>query len=126
VAVAWTGSSLSLTGGFSVDLTHHVRHAIGGLMWGFSSALFDDPQTQPSDPEAQAALLTQMAAKYPNLVQIAMATAHDEESVVGHGCDDQFEFALDLVLDGFERLHRLAWTSTDQRHCSDHRRTLGA
>ena len=32
--------------------------------------------------------------------------AHDERSVVGPGCDDQFEFefALDLLLDGFERL----------------------
>ena len=32
--------------------------------------------------------------------------SHDEGSVVGGGCDDQFEFefALDLVLDGLERL----------------------
>lgn len=31
--------------------------------------------------------------------------AHDEGSVVGQGCDDQFEFALDLLLDGFDNLH---------------------
>jgi hypothetical protein len=33
--------------------------------------------------------------------------------MVGRGCDDQFEFefALDLMLDGFERLHRAGWTS---------------
>ena len=32
--------------------------------------------------------------------------AHEEGSVVGGGCDDQFEFefALDLILDGLERL----------------------
>jgi hypothetical protein len=31
---------------------------------------------------------------------------HDQESVIGGGCDDQFEFefALDLMLDGLERL----------------------
>lgn len=33
---------------------------------------------------------------------------HDPESVVGGGCDDQleFEFGLDTLLEGFERLHR--------------------
>jgi hypothetical protein len=33
--------------------------------------------------------------------------------VVGRGCDDQFEFefALDLLLDGIERLHAEGWTS---------------
>ena len=32
--------------------------------------------------------------------------SHDDTSVVGPGCDDQFEFefALDLMLDGLERL----------------------
>ena len=34
---------------------------------------------------------------------------------VGSGCDDQFEFefALDLLLDGFERLQQQGWTSTN-------------
>jgi hypothetical protein len=34
------------------------------------------------------------------------AITHDQASVVGVGCDDQFEFefALDLMLDGLERL----------------------
>jgi hypothetical protein len=29
--------------------------------------------------------------------------------------DDQFEFALDLLLDGIERLRQQEWTSTNQR-----------
>ncbi len=35
-----------------------------------------------------------------------MEISHDAESVVGKGCDDQFEFefSLDLILDGLERL----------------------
>jgi hypothetical protein len=39
--------------------------------------------------------------------------AHDEESAVGPRCDDQFEFefALDLLLDGFDRLHQQGWSS---------------
>ena len=42
--------------------------------------------------------------------------SHDEQSVVGPGCDDQFEFefSLDILLDGFERLHLQGWSSTNQ------------
>jgi hypothetical protein len=49
-------------------------------------------------------------------MEIAMAAAHEDESVVGSGCDDQFEFefALDLLLEGFERLHQQGLTSTSQ------------
>jgi hypothetical protein len=40
------------------------------------------------------------------VVQDALAVYHDAASVVGAGCDDQFEFefALDLLLDGLDRL----------------------
>lgn len=103
-------------GGFSVDLTHHVMHAIGGRMWGFTQELFEDPASQtdaPAEvPEAAAAMLRQMAERYPNIMAVARSATHDG-SVVGRGCDDQFEFefALDLLLDGFERLHARGWTS---------------
>ena len=99
-------------GGFSVDLTHHVMHAMGSRILGFTQELFDDSQSV--DPEVQAVMFREMAGKYPYVTEIAMAAAHDEESVVGQGCDDQFEFefALDLLLDGFERLRQQGWTST--------------
>jgi hypothetical protein len=47
-----------------------------------------------------------MAAVYPNITKVVLQVNHDEASVVGSGCDDQFEFefALDLMLDGLERL----------------------
>jgi hypothetical protein len=112
-------TGMFLAGGFSVDLTHHVMHALGGRMWGFTQELFDDsagPEAEPpaeTPPEARAAMLTQMAERYPNIVAVATSMTHEEGSVVGHGCDDQFEFefALDLLLDGFERLHEQNWTS---------------
>lgn len=112
-------AGMFLAGGFSADLTHHVMHAIGGRMWGFTQELFDD-QSRPTaestaevPPEAHAAMMQQVAERYPNIAAIATATAHDESSVVGHGCDDQFEFefALDLLLDGFERLNEQGWSS---------------
>lgn len=55
--------------------------------------------------------------RYPNILQVAMAARHDEGSGVGRGCDNQFEFefALDLLLDGFERLHGQGWNSTQAK-----------
>ena len=103
-------------GGFSVDLTHHVMHALGSRMWGFAQDLFDDTASANLDPEARTAMIAQMAGTYPHVVEVAMRAAHDEQSVVGPGCDDQFEFefALDILLDGFERLHLQGWSSTNQ------------
>jgi AcrR family transcriptional regulator len=99
-------------GGFSADLTHHVMHALGSRMWGFTQELFDS--STDSDPQVQAAMLRQMADRYPYIVEMATAGSHDENSIVGEGCDDQFEFefALDLLLDGFERLREQGWTSS--------------
>ncbi|MCX6497364.1 MAG: TetR/AcrR family transcriptional regulator C-terminal domain-containing protein [Arthrobacter sp.] len=108
-----------LAGGFSIDLTHHVMHALGSRMWGFTQELFQDSgggaAAGPADlgPEARAAVFREMAERYPNILKVATVSAH-EDSVAGQGCDDQFEFefALDLLLAGFERLHRQHWSST--------------
>ena len=102
-----------LAGGLSVDLTHHVMHALGSRMWGFTQELFDGSPAQPVAPEQQSAMMAQMAAVYPNILAVATVARHRSESVVGYGCDDrfEFEFALDLMLDSFERLHERGWTS---------------
>ncbi|MFC9324614.1 TetR/AcrR family transcriptional regulator C-terminal domain-containing protein [Kitasatospora sp. NPDC057015] len=99
------------TGGFSVDLTHHAMHALGSRVLGFTQELFDDPPAPGPQPGAEA--VAAMAARYPHVAELATAAAHDGDSVVGRGCDDQFEFefALDVLLDGFERLRRQGWTS---------------
>ncbi|MDQ0734955.1 TetR/AcrR family transcriptional regulator C-terminal domain-containing protein [Arthrobacter agilis] len=109
--------------GFSADLTHHVMHAIGSRMWGFTQELFDDPEAGPAGPAAvedgaaEQAALQQMAALFPNVLRIAMASSHDGEGVVGRGCDDQFEFefALDLLLDGIEDPRASGWSSAGLR-----------
>ncbi|MGZ8618813.1 MAG: TetR/AcrR family transcriptional regulator, partial [Actinomycetota bacterium] len=46
------------------------------------------------------------ADTYPFIHEIFVTISHDDVSVVGPGCDDQFEFefSLDLMLDGLERL----------------------
>ena len=89
-------------GGFSVDMTHHAAHAMGSRLLGFSQELFDDTAAAPPDSETIQA----MAKTYPYIGELVRSITHDDASVVGGGCDDQFEFefALDLMLDGLERL----------------------
>ncbi|WP_408055564.1 TetR/AcrR family transcriptional regulator [Streptomyces radicis] len=95
-------------GGFSLDLVHHAMHVMGSRLLGFSQELFQDSPGGEPDPDAPPP--EEMAARYPHITELAMAVAHDEGSVVGSGCDDQFEFefALDLTLDGLERLRGTA------------------
>jgi AcrR family transcriptional regulator len=93
-------------GGFSIDLTHHAMHLMGSRVLGFAQELYDDSEALSESPAMVSAMLEQMAGAYPHLAEIARTVVHDEASVVGTGCDDQFEFefALDLILDGLERL----------------------
>ncbi|HEX6678374.1 MAG TPA: TetR/AcrR family transcriptional regulator C-terminal domain-containing protein [Actinomycetes bacterium] len=102
-------------GGFSIDLTHHAMHAMGSRLLGFTQELFDD--TADVSPEAAAAMLREFAGRYPSITEIVTAITHDDASVVGQGCDDQFEFefALDLMLDGLERLRNGDHASSAQQ-----------
>jgi AcrR family transcriptional regulator len=92
-----------LAGGFSMDLTHHAIHALGSRLMGFTQELFNDN----ADVDREAEMWMAMADTYPSIYRLFVSVMHDDASVVGPGCDDQleFEFALDLLLDGLERLH---------------------
>jgi AcrR family transcriptional regulator len=111
--LAYLNSMIGLfrAGGLSIDLTHHVMHAMGSRILGFSQELFT--AAPAVEPQAQAAMAAQLAGTFPYVAELAMAAAHTADSVVGGGCDDQFEFefALDLLLDGIERRHRSGWRS---------------
>ncbi|MFD0851509.1 hypothetical protein ACFQ07_04725, partial [Actinomadura adrarensis] len=56
----------------------------------------------PADPLAG---MEQMAERFPNLVGMLAEAVHDNPDGTLGFCDDQFEFefALDLVLEGLER-----------------------
>jgi len=91
-------------GGFSMDLTHHAMHALGSRLLGYTQEMMND--TAEMDPETEAAMYAAMAETHPNIAELIRTVTHDDASVVGPGCDDQFEFefALDLLLDGLERV----------------------
>ena len=101
-------------GGFSIDLTHHAMHAMGSRLMGFSQELFND--SADAAPEVEAEMYEAMADTYPSIYELVLTITHDDASVVGPGCDDQFEFefALDLMLDGLERLRVRAGRSGEE------------
>jgi AcrR family transcriptional regulator len=92
-------------GDFSIELTHHALHAMGSRLLGFSQELFDD--TPDVDPDMEMEMWRAMSDRYPYIGELVQSVMHDDATVVGgRGCDDQFEFefALDLMLDGLEKL----------------------
>lgn len=97
-------------GGFSNDLAHHALHALGSRALGFSQELFEPEDADQADEE-NAAMFEEMADQFPYLVGMLADIAHDDPDSTLGWCDDQveFEFGLDLILDGLER--RLETTS---------------
>jgi len=97
---------LMRSGGFSNDLAHHALHALGSRAIGFSQELFDPGGGAGSagggpPPE-------DLAAQFPHLAGLMAEIAHDDPDSTLGWCDDQaeFEFGLDLLLDGLDRLRR--------------------
>ncbi len=95
-------------GGFSYDLIHHALHALGSRALGFTQELFD-PSGATSDEET-AAVLESMTGQIPHLVAMLAEVAHDDPDSTLGWCDDQteFEFGLDLILDGLDKMRKAA------------------
>ena len=91
-------------GGFTWDQAHHAMHALGSRALGFSQELFTPDGGAPGDMDPAAA--EAMAAQFPNLAGMLADIVHDDPDSTLGWCDDQaeFEFGLDLILDGLDRL----------------------
>ncbi len=95
---------IMIEGGFSYDLGHHAMHALGSRVLGFNQELFK-PDNDRQEEESNE-MLAAMAEQLPYIVAMMQEITHeDPESTLGW-CDDQaeFEFGIDLMLDGLERL----------------------
>ena len=88
-------------GGFSLELTHHAIHLMGSRLLGFTQDPFDD--STDVGPEAAAAMAEQLRPTHPHVAEMALAATHG--GGLG-GCDTnlEFELALDVLIDGLERL----------------------
>jgi AcrR family transcriptional regulator len=95
-------------GGFSHDLIHHALHALGSRALGFAQEVFEPSGGTGggADDAEAAAALESMASQIPHLVGMLMEVAHDDPDSTLGWCDDQteFEFGLDLILDGLDRM----------------------
>jgi AcrR family transcriptional regulator len=95
-------------GGCSYRLGHRAMHALGSMVLGFTQELFapaaagELPDDAGADAEAE---LAAMAAALPHVTAMVATEMHDAADPTLGWCDSQteFEFTLDLLLDGLER-----------------------
>jgi len=99
--------AIMFDGGLSADLVHHAMHALSTRMWGITRDVLPTPAV-PDDPDLRARAMAEFATAYPAIVRMATTAPH-----AGAACDDdaEFAFALDLLIDGFARLHEQGWSS---------------
>jgi AcrR family transcriptional regulator len=104
-------------GGFSYDLAHQALHALGSRALGFTQELFDPGEAAGDDPRA---MLDSFAEQVPHLVGMLREVAHDDPGSTLGWCDYQaeFEFGLDLILDGLDRMRETGPPSRPQRASS--------
>jgi AcrR family transcriptional regulator len=91
--------------GFSYDLAHHGLHVLGSRALGFTQELFE-PDAGSDDDQANDEMMSQLAEQLPYLVEMLSEITHEGPDSTLGWCDDQteFEFGLDLTLDGLDRL----------------------
>ena len=92
-----------LAAGFSIDLAHHALHVLSSRLFGFQQDIFDDSPKAGAEPPPTPPPPAPALDRYPSVSRLAQAVSH--EGGLGY-CDDdvEFEFGLDLILEGFDRL----------------------
>jgi AcrR family transcriptional regulator len=89
-------------GGFSIEMAHHALHVLGSRILGFTQDPFNDTDDVRPEPEVAVRQARELAEHFPHVGELALAATHD--GALG-GCDDdvEFEFGLDLILEGLDR-----------------------
>jgi AcrR family transcriptional regulator len=89
--------------GFSYHLAHKALHSFGSMPLGFVQELFNPADS--AGEEMAEAQLAQMAEVLPHITAMVASEIHDNDDPTLGWCDSQaeFEFTLDLMLDGFAR-----------------------
>lgn len=112
-------TSIFLDAGFTPDLTHHVMHLLGNRLWGFSPELFPGaPASASPSGTSRGAAPVADPADYPGILAIAADARARRPHATGCDEDFEFDFALDVILTGVERLHRTRWASTPSEAAS--------
>ena len=92
--------------GFSPDMTHHAYHALDSHITGFTLWLVSMPfETKEELDDLAGRFLRQIPTdEYPYVVE----HAHQHLEPASPDGKSEFEFGLDLILDGLERLRNPA------------------
>jgi len=88
--------------GFSIDMAAHAYSAIDSYVYGFALQQVNlPPAAREQAPEEARAFLGQFEAdEYPNLAEMVVEHAMKP----GYDYTSEFEFGLELILDGLESL----------------------
>jgi AcrR family transcriptional regulator len=91
--------------GFTLVMAAHAVSVIDGYVYGFALQQINLPlQSREQVAEVGQDILRQLAGEYPHLAE--MITKHAMKP--GYDYAKEFEFGLDLILDGLERLRHVA------------------
>lgn len=92
-------------GGFSYHLGHRALHSFGSMPLGFVQEIFTPAAAGGDAHEMAEVELAQMAETLPHVTAMMASEIHDEDGDLLGWCDsqDEFEFTLDLLLEGFAR-----------------------
>jgi AcrR family transcriptional regulator len=91
-------------GGFSVALAAHAFSAIDSYVYGFAlqEAALPFDTAEETAQVASGIFAGMSAEEYPHFTELTV----DHVLQPGYDYADEFEFGLDLILDGLERAHR--------------------
>jgi len=95
---------------FSYRLAHRALHALGSMVLGFAQEVFRPTSAGGSvDVESAEADFARLAETLPHLTAMVASELHDNDDDPLGWCDSQteFEFTLDLLLEGLNRQSRL-------------------
>ena len=96
-------SGVMVEAGFSIDFVHHALHAFGTRALGWAPEVFQPGAPPLEDPDAALEAVAALSDRLPYVARVVEQLLHDADTTVGW-CDDQteFEFGLDVMLDGLE------------------------
>jgi AcrR family transcriptional regulator len=87
--------------GFTLVMAAHAVSVIDGYVYGFALQQINIPLQSPQQvAEVGESILRQLAGAYPHLAEMII----DHAMKPGYDYGDEFEFGLDLILDGLGRL----------------------
>ncbi|HEY3409459.1 MAG TPA: TetR/AcrR family transcriptional regulator C-terminal domain-containing protein [Propionicimonas sp.] len=105
-------------GGVGYHLAHQGLHSLGSMLMGFAQEVFNPAAAGGTiEEDATQEEMARLAEQIPHLIAMAATEAHAATDPTLGWCDSQteFEFTLDLLLEGLDRARRAAEAAQPRR-----------